>query len=327
MDIPSGILWFYSCVSIVTLLLAVSRAQNEAEPPQPRFLNTPQNFTFHEGELARLECSLENLGTKKVIWRKSSDPNPLTIGRKTFVDDTRVMVEHIPLTPDWPLLIKQVRLDDEGQYECQVASRDRELRRYVNLIVLPGIKRKRVRPGNSKVLPHDTGEIRITGHTYVEKSGSIRLICNATGEDHSPDDIDWFLNGQKLITDDANEVYIHKRVSLTDKTIYSSLEIKSADMSDAGIYVCRTSDLQIASARVDVLNADTNNVKRDGADPDHRYAKDSNRKGKYDSRVTAGNFASSLSPKGTILSWMVSFLSVLLWRHLQISGSIMQSVT
>lgn len=43
--------------------------------------------------------------------------------------------------------------------------------------------------------------------------------------------------------------------------------------------------------------------------------------------MTAGNFASSLSPKGTILSWMVSFLSVLLWRHLQISGSIMQSVT
>ncbi|PVD19940.1 hypothetical protein C0Q70_20434 [Pomacea canaliculata] len=101
---------------------------------------------------------------------------------------------------------------------------------------------------------HCDPEIRITGHTYVEKSGSIRLICNATGEDHSPDDIDWFLNGQKLITDDANEVYIHKRVSLTDKTIYSSLEIKSADMSDAGIYVCRTSDLQIASARVDVLN-------------------------------------------------------------------------
>ncbi|PVD19939.1 hypothetical protein C0Q70_20433 [Pomacea canaliculata] len=45
--------------------------------------------------------------TGRVIWRKSSDPNPLTIGRKTFVDDTRVMVEHIPLTPDWPLLIKQ----------------------------------------------------------------------------------------------------------------------------------------------------------------------------------------------------------------------------
>ena len=49
-------------------------------------------------------------------------------------------------------------------------------------------------------------EIHIDGATYVEKSSVIRLVCNATGEEHSPDDIDWFLNGQKLVTDYANQV-------------------------------------------------------------------------------------------------------------------------
>ncbi len=39
-----------------------------------------------------------------------------------------------------------------------------------------------------------------------------------------------------------------------EKTIFSILEVAGADMGDAGIYVCRTSDLQVASARVDVLN-------------------------------------------------------------------------
>lgn len=39
-----------------------------------------------------------------------------------------------------------------------------------------------------------------------------------------------------------------------EKTISSILEVDDADMDDAGIYVCRTSDLQIVSTRVDVLN-------------------------------------------------------------------------
>ena len=48
--------------------------------------------------------------------------------------------------------------------------------------------------------------IHIDGATYVEKRSVIRLVCNATGEEHSPDDIDWFLNGQKLVTDYASQV-------------------------------------------------------------------------------------------------------------------------
>ncbi|CAG5128408.1 unnamed protein product, partial [Candidula unifasciata] len=169
-----------------------------------------------------------------VIWRRKSDPNPLTIGRRTFVDDDRVSVEHVPLGPDWHLIIKQVRLDDEGAYECQISSTDRDLRRYVYLTV-------------KQLIPP---QINITGTTYVEKNQKIRLICNATGAGHSPDSLDWFLNGQKLATDVEKKM----QVSLMEKTISSILEVEEADMDDAGIYVCRTSDLQIASTRLDVLN-------------------------------------------------------------------------
>uniref|UniRef100_A0A0B6ZWH3 Ig-like domain-containing protein n=1 Tax=Arion vulgaris TaxID=1028688 RepID=A0A0B6ZWH3_9EUPU len=221
---------------------------DETSPlPQPAFRDTPDRVTFRQGQMAKLECSVESLGTKKVIWRRKSDPNPLTIGRRTFVDDERISVEHVPLGPDWHLIIKQVRLDDDGVYECQISSTDRDLRRYVFLTVK-----------QSDNVLHLGPEINITGKTYVEKNQKIRLVCNATGADHSPDSLDWFLNGQKLATDVEKKM----QVSLTDKTISSILEVEEADMDDAGIYVCRTSDLQIASTRVDVLNADTNNVKR-----------------------------------------------------------------
>lgn len=51
------------------LLSAVNGGNDENNtdmPPQPRFLDSPMNYTYEEGDLARLECSLENLGTKKV---------------------------------------------------------------------------------------------------------------------------------------------------------------------------------------------------------------------------------------------------------------------
>ena len=97
-------------------------------------------------------------------------------------------------------------------------------------------------------------EIRITGEKYVEKGQKINLTCNATGESHPPDDLDWFKNGNKLLTNYRDEIFIQKRVSLTTKTIVSILEIENADMDDAGVYICRTSDLQITSTRINVLN-------------------------------------------------------------------------
>lgn len=50
------------------------------------------------------------------------------------------------------------------------------------------------------------------------------------------------------------QITIHKRVSLTDRQIDSVLEVQDADLDDAGVYVCRTSELLVESKRVDVLN-------------------------------------------------------------------------
>lgn len=94
----------------------------------------------------------------------------------------------------------------------------------------------------------------------MEQGKKIYLICNATGKEHSPDDLDWFKNGNKLTTEFARKIYIRKFVSLTTKTIVSILEIKNAKLSDAGMYVCRTSDLQITSRRINVLKSKCENV-------------------------------------------------------------------
>ncbi|KAL3867231.1 hypothetical protein ACJMK2_044447 [Sinanodonta woodiana] len=216
------------------------------------FLDTPVNVTYRTGELAVLYCSIHNLGTKTVVWRRANDQGPITIAEMTYVPDDRFLVNHVPFKGQWDLLIKNVQPADQGIYECQVSSKDRTSRRLLTLTV----EDSRSRP------PH----IHISGPEYVEKGDTITLTCNASGINYPPEEIDWFRNGQKVSSDVENGIHIYERVSITLKIITSILEIERATTEDDGMYVCRSSGLQLASKRLIVLNAGTYNVKRDTSD-------------------------------------------------------------
>lgn len=151
-------------------------------PPQPRFLPTPTNVTFLRGELATLRCAVINLGTKFVVWRKASDPNPITVSDEVFVDDNNYRVHRVPDAHEWNLQIMNVQCKHNGVYECQVSSRETIIK-YVYLLVIDK--------------PPSQPEITITGKLYVDKNLPIRLTCNATGLTH-PQDADWFKDGQKI---------------------------------------------------------------------------------------------------------------------------------
>lgn len=221
--------------------------------PAPDFLPSPSNVTFHKGELAVLRCSVYNLGTKTVVWRRLESSFPLTSGTMTVVADDRLQVGHVEYKNQWDLMIKNVQPDDEGVYECQVASRDKTIRKLVQLTVI-------VDPETS------TPEIKISEEQYVERGESITLQCNATGEYYPPDEMDWFRNGQRLSSDSQSGVSISKQYSILQRTFTSTLYIDRAAMLDGGTYVCRTSSMQIASTKVHVLNgkdkAETYNRKR-----------------------------------------------------------------
>lgn len=60
--------------------------------------------------------------------------------------------------------------------------------------------------------------------------------------------------GNTLTTDERRGMQIHKYVSLNTGTIVSTLEIKHARLSDQGVYVCRTSNKDVTSTHVNVLN-------------------------------------------------------------------------
>jgi hypothetical protein len=71
-----------------------------------------------------------------VFWIRNSDLQILTAGFVTFTSDKRFKVNHENSidTTDWSLLITNVKLEDQGQYECQINT-EPKMKQNINLMV------------------------------------------------------------------------------------------------------------------------------------------------------------------------------------------------
>jgi len=98
-------------------------------------------------------------------------------------------------------------------------------------------------------------EITITGTLHPDRGTVMTLMCNASGAITPPESIDWFKDGIKIVQDNKKKIDLLKGVSYKSRTITSILTKTHTEMSDAGTYSCRTSDLQVTSEKVNVLNS------------------------------------------------------------------------
>ncbi|KAL4227348.1 hypothetical protein ACF0H5_012792 [Mactra antiquata] len=226
---------------LVTIISVFGYRDHQDHYPRPKFIQLQTNFTFRRGDTAKLSCGVMDLGTKTVVWRRNATLEPLAIGEMIFESSTGYEVHHPKGSRYWDLLIKNVQPEHADIYECQVTTKDK-MKKIVQLNVI-----------DDKQLSESV--IDITGLDHVDKGHSIKLRCNATGASTPPDGIDWFKDGIPLQTSNNARVSISKHFILSARTMSSELEIKNAQMFDAGMYTCRTSDSQVTSVQVTILNA------------------------------------------------------------------------
>lgn len=222
-----------------------------SDGPLPSFTNTPTNVVTHKGSVAVLRCGVENLGTKTVSWRKLPYNVPITVGKEQFLEIDRFKLFRVDHLEEWNLHIKNAQTSDSGIYECQVSLKGEKIRRNVTLSVLD--------TATDSIVP----SIHLSGRDIVEKGTPIQLVCNATSGGDKLQSIDWFKDGKRLQTSYANEIFISQKVSISDHSITSTLDIDKARMSDAGLYICRASRSLATRLILDVLNAETFNEKRE----------------------------------------------------------------
>ncbi|KAK7010992.1 fibroblast growth factor receptor-like 1 isoform X4, partial [Biomphalaria glabrata] len=113
--------------------------------PVPEFLPGTSNVTVREGDAAMLPCSVKNLGTKQVVWRRVEGDKVLTIGTMTWSMDNNVSMEHSKKSKDvttWNLILHHVTPEDSGVYECQLTSRAGHVRHVTLNVVGPPLTSK-----------------------------------------------------------------------------------------------------------------------------------------------------------------------------------------
>lgn len=226
----------------------VSGSKVKSVAPLPSFRETPSNYTYTEGSRAVLYCSVQNLGARTVIWRKTTDTNPLTVGKMTYAPDERYQIYNIPEKGEWNLFIKNIQHNDSGIYECQISTKEKYIRKLIRVIVIDR--------------PYADRAIVINGPQTIKKGKMLVLSCNATGGKSAPDDLDWIKDGRKLISDKAGKINITKHISYLTMTIISNLTITKVVSDDAGTYECRTTDEMVKKVNIEVTGEASDKDKR-----------------------------------------------------------------
>ncbi|XP_021368439.1 lachesin-like isoform X3 [Mizuhopecten yessoensis] len=94
----------------------------------PFFNPRPTNVSYNTGETAVLSCSVMNVDARYVVWRRTSEPNPISFGEYIYSPDPRFNVSRNPRRHEWNLRIRDVQLTDGGVYECAISSRKKYIR-------------------------------------------------------------------------------------------------------------------------------------------------------------------------------------------------------
>ncbi|XP_071117581.1 neurotrimin-like isoform X1 [Haliotis cracherodii] len=238
-------------------LWAVGRTDPEIRIIEPEFNDVPESLTYSKGETARLFCSVSNLGERTIVWRKVPNPHPVTIGTRTWTEDMRFHVDHVPLSNQWNLMIQNVTPDDTGKYECQISMRKKKLRQHIYL---------KVKDVPVKRHPDFyVSDIHISGTSYVEKGDHIGLFCNASFIGSNTYNLEWFKDGDLFLSHEPR-ISVLTFGGPPSERRSSLLEIRNSRPSDSGTYVCRSPEmLKTTSVQVHVMNAGSNNVKRAGS--------------------------------------------------------------
>ncbi|XP_076465496.1 zwei Ig domain protein zig-8-like isoform X2 [Babylonia areolata] len=240
-------------VVLVAFLAEGARGQDDPlEPwtPEPEFVASGTEVTAREGERAVLPCSIQNLGTKQVAWKRVDQEHFVAIGDMEWVRDSAISVdarqEELTDLTYWDLVFDPVRPEHAGTYECQITAKDKQSLLLKLKVVGPPVRKGLV----------------LKGEKYVNLGQKILLNCTAHAGPNVLQDIDWFKDGNKLVSDSRRGVVITKFNSAKTKSIVSELIIDHSRASDTGTYICRSASDEIDSLKVTVLNANTTNVKR-----------------------------------------------------------------
>ncbi|XP_042899796.1 limbic system-associated membrane protein-like isoform X1 [Parasteatoda tepidariorum] len=176
----------------------------------PWFSEGAVNLTVAEGRTATLPCVVENIGNYKLVWIHKDRHILLTLHDQVITRNPRISINHNNFRTWW-LEIRDVKLEDSGQYMCQINTAPMiSQTRYLEVVVPPSIV-----------------ELNTSSDLNVREGADVNLQCQASG---SPKPIiKWRREEEKDI------ILGPKRV----KTVEGEyLKLKRTSRLSMGAYLC-----------------------------------------------------------------------------------------
>ncbi|KAJ8718322.1 hypothetical protein PYW08_002559 [Mythimna loreyi] len=199
-------------------------------------------ITVQLGEDAHLNCRISLLQDKTVSWvrRRGKDEMPelLTVGAVTYAADNRVTVAR-RYPGNWRLLIREVKPDDEGVYECQISTHP------------PRVSKTYLHVNTPQVWVVDEAGAPLL-EKYYEAESTLALLCRARHVE-TPALLTWLHEGRALNAD-TTRGGISVKTEQVPGGADSQLRLARVNSSDAGNYTCAVRGARSHTVSVHVLN-------------------------------------------------------------------------
>ncbi|XP_067120306.1 lachesin-like isoform X2 [Centruroides vittatus] len=181
----------------------------------PQFAEPIPNITVAVGRDAMLQCTVDDLENYKVAWIKMDTQTLLSIHTHVITRDSRIRVSNNNHR-QWYLHIKEVRIEDQGSYMCQINTEPMVSQLgYLEVMVPPSV----VEDGTSSDI-------------VVEERSKVSLRCRASG--YPVPNISWRREDGKDINLGS---YGGRRYS-APKVEGEYLNISQVTREDMGAYLC-----------------------------------------------------------------------------------------
>ena len=172
-----------STIGILFLVIVSnSYSQNDFLGLNKPFFNPSSSAVIRAqvGSVAYLTCEVYNLNNLSVSWVRGRDSHILTVDRETFISDNRFisMDKKEKMYNIITLSIHEIKIQDQGSYECQVSSQPK-ISRHIELVVLEP-------------------EVTILGDSdiHVKEGSEVRLKCIVKNTVGDIPFVTWLFNDQ-----------------------------------------------------------------------------------------------------------------------------------
>lgn len=186
---------------------------------EPDFVFPLENVTVAQGRDATFTCVVNNLGGYRVAWIKADAKAILAIHEHVITNNDRLTVTHNDFNT-WTLVIRNVKMEDSGQYMCQVNTDPMKMQTARLEVVIP-----------PDIINEET-----SGDMMVPEGGSAKLVCRARG--HPKPKITWR-------REDGRDIIARNGAHQKTKALAvegEMLTLSKVTRSEMGAYMCIASN-------------------------------------------------------------------------------------